>query len=66
MLMRLKRRIIDSWKRKVNASSITTIIIRGILKEPEQVSFNPFPGLYPSTQIFCCPQRQTLIPTTQV
>ena len=27
--------------------SITTIIIRGILKEPEQVSFNPFPGLYP-------------------
>ena len=27
--------------------SITTIIIRSILKEPEQVSFNPFPGLYP-------------------
>ena len=27
--------------------SITTIIIRGILKEPEQVSFNHFPGLYP-------------------
>ena len=26
--------------------SITTIIIRGILKEPEQVSFNPFPGFY--------------------
>ena len=27
--------------------SITTIIIRGILKEPEQVSFNPFPVLDP-------------------
>ena len=27
--------------------SIKTIIIRGILIEPEQLRFNPFPGLYP-------------------